>query len=64
MPFEFRRKDIIDWATASLVFVSGGLTGHYAAIGMNTVQWTGAIAAVLGSVTVAVAVRVWPATAD
>ena len=27
---------------------------------MNAVQWAGAAAAVLGSVTVAVAVRVWP----
>jgi hypothetical protein len=36
------------------------MTGHYAAIGMNPVQWAGALAAILGSVTVAVAVRVWP----
>ncbi|MFZ5718659.1 MAG: hypothetical protein ACOY5Y_04250 [Pseudomonadota bacterium] len=37
------------------------MTGHYAAVGMNAVQWAGAAVAVLGSVTVAVAVRVWPA---
>jgi len=60
MKFEFTTKDLIDWGSAGLVFLSGAMTGHYAAIGMNTVQWAGAIAAVLGSVTVAVAVRVWP----
>jgi hypothetical protein len=54
-------KDIIDWASVALVITSGGLAGHYASEGMNGVQWAGAIAAVLGSVTVAVAVRVWPA---
>ena len=65
MSFEFTRKDLIDWGSASLVFLSGAVTGHYAAIGMNAVQWAGAAAAVLGSVTVAVAVRVWPPkTAD
>jgi len=53
-------KDIIDWASVALVVASGGLAGHYASEGMNGVQWAGAIAAVLGSVTVAVAVRVWP----
>ena len=42
------------------MFVSGAMTGHYAAAGMNAVQWMGAAAAVLGSVAVAVAVRVWP----
>jgi hypothetical protein len=30
-------------------------------MGMSLVQWAGAAVAVLGSVTVAVAVRVWPA---
>lgn len=60
MSTNFTLKDLIDWATASLVFLSGAMTGHFAAIGMNAVQWTGAITAVLGSVAVAVAVRVWP----
>jgi hypothetical protein len=57
----FSLKDVIDWASVALVITSGGLAGHYASEGMNGVQWAGAIAAVLGSVTVAVAVRVWPA---
>jgi hypothetical protein len=39
------------------------LVGRMAAEGMNTVQWLGAAVAVLGSITVAVAVRVWPAPA-
>lgn len=60
MTFEFTRKDLIEWGSACLVFLSGAMTGHYAAIGMNAVQWAGAGTAVLGSVAVAVAVRVWP----
>ena len=54
------KKELIDWASASLVIISGGLAGHYAAAGMTPVQWAGAAVAVLGSVTIAVAVRVWP----
>jgi hypothetical protein len=57
------RKDLADWGSAALVFLSGAMTGHYAAIGMDPVQWAGAAGAVLGSVTLAVAVRVWPAPA-
>ena len=60
MSFEITRKDLIEWGSASLVFLSGAMTGHFAAIGMNAVQWAGAAVAVLGSVTIAVAVRVWP----
>lgn len=56
-------KELIDWATVALVVTSGGLAGHYASEGMTAVQWAGAVASVLGSVTVAVAVRVWPAGA-
>lgn len=61
MSFDLTKKDLIDWSTASLVFLSGAMTGHFAAVGMNAVQWAGAATAVLGSVAVAVAVRVWPA---
>jgi hypothetical protein len=56
----FTLKELVDWATVALVITSGGLAGHYASIGMTPVQWAGAAVAVLGSVTVAVAVRVWP----
>ncbi|WP_293676784.1 hypothetical protein [uncultured Phenylobacterium sp.] len=61
MSFTFTQKDLTEWGSALLVFVSGATTGHYAATGMNAIQWMGAAAAVLGSVAVAVAVRVWPA---
>jgi hypothetical protein len=60
MSFTFTQKDLIEWGSALLVFVAGATTGHHAALGMNPIQWTGAAAAVLGSVAVAVAVRVWP----
>jgi hypothetical protein len=42
-----------------LVFMVSMLAGRLAAEGMNAIQWAGAVAAVLGSITVAVAVRVW-----
>jgi hypothetical protein len=54
-------RDLVDWGSGALVAICGGLAGHYAAVGMTPVQWAGAACAVLGSVTVAVAVRVWPA---
>ncbi|MDB5466333.1 MAG: hypothetical protein JWQ46_1095 [Phenylobacterium sp.] len=54
-------KEAAEWGSALMVFASGGMAGHFASIGMTPVQWAGAVAAVLGSVTVAVAVRVWPA---
>jgi len=55
------KKDLAEWTSAGMVFISGGLAGHYASLGMTPMQWAGAVVAVLGSVTVAVAVRVWPA---
>jgi hypothetical protein len=57
------RKDVVDWASVALVVMCGALAGHYASIGMTPLQWAGAVTAVLGSITVAVAVRVWPAQA-
>ncbi len=56
-------KDVAEWGSALMVLASGAAAGHFAALGMNPVQWAGAAAAVLGSVTVAVAVRVWTAPA-
>jgi hypothetical protein len=56
-------KEVAEWGSAILVFASGAMAGHYASLGMTPVQWAGAAAAVLGSVTVAVVVRVWPAKA-
>ena len=56
-------KEVAEWGSAIMVFASGAMAGHYASLGMTPVQWAGAAAAVLGSVTVAVVVRVWPAKA-
>lgn len=56
-------KEVAEWGSALLVFASGAMAGHYASLGMSPMQWAGAAAAVLGSVTVAVVVRVWPAKA-
>lgn len=55
------KQELAEYGSAGLVLLSGATAGHFAAVGMNPVQWAGAAAAVLGSVTVAVAVRVWPA---
>jgi len=61
MPESISKQLVAEWASAGLVLLSGATAGHFAATGMNLVQWAGAAVAVLGSITVAVAVRVWPA---
>ena len=48
-----------EWGTAALVFAVSAAVGRSAAEGMNTLQWCGAITAVLAAITAAVAVRVW-----
>ena len=53
-------QEAAEWASAMLVFASGGMAGHYASLGMTPLQWAGAAVAVMGSVTVAVVVRIWP----
>lgn len=50
-------------ASVALVILTSGLAGQFAAHGMNLIQWLGAILAVLGSVTLAVMIRVWPSPA-
>ena len=62
MPEQITKQLLAEWTSAGLVLLSGASAGHFAAMGMNLVQWAGAAAAVLGSITVAVAVRVWPST--
>jgi len=54
-------KDLAEWGSTLMVLLCGALAGHFAAQGMSPVQWAGATVAVLGSITVAVAVRVWAA---
>ena len=58
---QWRSQDAAKLASAILVILVSGLAGQFAAQGMNTLQWLGAILAVLGSVSLAVIVRVWPA---
>ena len=60
---QWRSQDAAKLASAILVILVSGLAGQFAAQGMNAVQWLGAVLAVLGSVTLAVIVRVWPAPA-
>lgn len=55
------KQQLVEWSSAAMVFASGAAAGHYASLGMTTIQWAGAAVAVLGSVSLAVAVRVWPA---
>ena len=52
-----------EWGSAVLVFLVSLMAGRYAAQGMDLVQWAGAVTAVLGSVTVAVWVRIAPVAA-
>jgi hypothetical protein len=51
------------WASAVLVIIASAIVGRQAATGMSSEQWACAVFAVLGSVSVAVMVRVWPAPA-
>ncbi len=52
------------WASTSLVFTVSCLAGHQISLGMSPTQWLGAAVAVLGSITVAVAVRLQPENAE
>lgn len=52
-----------EWGSALLVFIVSLMAGRYAAQGMEVVQWAGAATAVLGSMTVAVWVRLAPTPA-
>lgn len=58
-----RTPQAAQWATTLLVLLVSGMAGQFAAHGMNKVQWLGAALAVLGSITLAVMIRVWPAPA-
>ena len=49
-------NEAAEWGSAGLVFVSGAIVGHAASTGMTAEQWTGGVAAVLGSVALAVMV--------
>lgn len=49
------------WGSASLVVLASAIVGRQAALGMDGTQWACSAFAVLGSISVAVMVRVWPA---
>ena len=51
---------VAEWGSAALVIVSALIVGRYAALGMTSAQWACGAFAILGSVSVAVMVRIWP----
>ncbi len=53
-------KQAAEWSTLFLAVLSVGLVSVLGADGLDAFQWVGAAAAVLGSVTAAVGVLVWP----
>ena len=50
-----------EYGSAALVFVTAAIVGHEAAAGMSQNQWLAASVSVLGSISVAVMVHMWPA---
>ena len=52
---------VAEWASTLLVVVAAWIVGRSAAEGLTTAQWACGIFAILGSISVAVMVRVWPA---
>ncbi len=52
-----------EYGSAALVFVTAAIIGHEAAVGMSPNQWLAAAVSVLGSISVAVMVHMWPAKA-
>jgi hypothetical protein len=51
-------------ATLALIVVVAGLVGQYAARGMSPRQWAFGIAAIAGSIALAMIVRCWPETSQ
>lgn len=54
---------VAEWASTLLVVLAAWVVGRYAAEGLTPVQWGCGIFAIMGSISVAVMVRVWPAPA-
>ncbi|MEI9965563.1 MAG: hypothetical protein WDM92_13745 [Caulobacteraceae bacterium] len=55
-----RSPEAAQCGSAMLVFITAAIIGHEAAVGMNPIQWAWATVSVLGSISVAVMVHVWP----
>ena len=51
---------LAEYGSAALVFVTAAVVGHEAAVGMNQSQWLAAAISILGSISVAVRVHIWP----
>jgi len=47
--------------SAVLVVIASWIVGRYASEGLTPVQWACGVFAILGSISVAVMVRIWPA---
>ena len=47
--------------SALLVVIAAWIVGRYAAQGLSPIQWACGIFAIMGSISVAIMVRVWPA---
>jgi hypothetical protein len=56
------RERIEKLSTLFLAIFSTGLAAQLATVGMAPQQWLGALAAVCGSIGLALAVRLWPMT--
>ena len=54
---------VSEYGSAALVCVTAAIIGHEAAVGMTANQWLAASISVLGSISVAVMVHMWPAKA-
>ena len=50
-----------EFGSALLVIVASWIVGRYAAQGLTPMQWACGAFAILGSISVAVMVRLWPA---
>jgi hypothetical protein len=50
-----------EFGSAMLVVVASWIVGRYAAQGLSPMQWACGVFAILGSISVAVMVRLWPA---
>ena len=51
---------LAEYGSAALVFVTAAVIGHEAAVGMTQSQWLAAAVSILGSISVAVMVHMWP----
>jgi len=51
-------------ATIGLIVIVAGLVGQYAAQGMSVRQWAAGLAAIGGSIALAMIVRCWPTAAQ